>query len=92
MITVELLRDNDHGDLHCPIIYCDACGQRITGHGNAYWLNLDTGDMHPGVWHVHKACANYDRLLENHYGGLVLFEELDEWLEQLRHNLTSEAR
>ncbi len=81
-------------NLHCPVIICDACRTQIVGDGNAYWLDQGTeeADFFPRVWHTHKRCGQYDRVLEVALGGLVLFEELDVHLAQLQHNLTHPLR
>ena len=78
----------DSGGTYRPHIVCDACGDRIFGPGNTYWLVLDSGDIHPQIWHTHKhPCSELDRIIQHEHGGLVLWEELDVWLTQLAHNL-----
>jgi hypothetical protein len=84
MIVYQLWSRHHEGnpDLYCPIILCDACGKQIISQGNVYWLSGDAR-----LWHTHKwPCSSYDRQIEAAEGKHVLFEELDTWLNQLRHN------
>jgi hypothetical protein len=78
----------DWGGTYFPVIVCDACAQPITANGNTYWLLQPDGSIHPQVWHTHKwPCASLDdAIAAQHPGGLVMFEELDCWLDQLRRN------
>lgn len=79
------------GGTYYPLIVCDACAQPITEHGNTYWLVHEDGEVHPQVWHTHKCypCAQLDEAIRDTFGrpgSLVMSEELDRWLDQLRHN------
>ncbi len=81
--------DPEHGGLYLPIVVCDACSRPIVGSGNAYWLvRVEDGEVHPQVWHTHKhPCSKLDDELERqHPGHASMWEELDRWLDQLRHN------
>lgn len=75
------------GDLHCPTILCDACGKQITGMGNVYWIAREGEATYRSLWFTHKSpCSGLDRAIEQKTGELVLFEELDVWLDQLKNN------
>lgn len=72
---------------YAPRVICDACLEPITDYGNAYWLVRPDGEIHPQVWHTHKwPCSELDRGITERHGGTVMFEELDRWLRQVRHN------
>ncbi len=89
---VHLPEPADVGGTYCPVVVCDACHERITGSGNVYWLVLPSGDLHPDVWHTHKwPCSDLDRALEADHGGLVMSDELDVWLGQLRRNVLDQG-
>lgn len=94
MISYAWGPDHEWGGVYYPLIICDACLKPISdGHGNAYWLVRENGEIHPQIWHTHKLhCAELDRTLEKRHGGMVLFEELSTWLGQLQHNLTHPVR
>lgn len=74
--------------LNCPIILCDACGKQINGPGNVYWISRwDGGDV-TQLWFTHKhPCSKLDRLIEAKTGQHTSFEELEQWLRYLTHNL-----
>ncbi|MGI8792400.1 MAG: hypothetical protein ACR2H3_04390 [Acidimicrobiales bacterium] len=90
MISYSVHTCAEMGGIYSPIIVCDACGRPITRSGNAYWIVLDDGQVLAQVWHTHKhPCSRLDDELQERYGGLVMSEELNRWLDQLVHNFTT---
>lgn len=92
MIAYTVHTCEELGGIYAPVITCDACGDTITQSGNTYWAVLPDGAVLPQVWHTHKwPCSRLDDELESRFGGVVMSEELDVWLDQLRHNFTAQA-
>lgn len=96
MITYEFDGNtaSEHGGTYYPVIVCDGCLRRITGPGNTFWAVRDDGEVMPQVWHTHKQCAGFDRVIATHHRHrvLVMSENLATWLDQVRGNTAPPTR
>lgn len=97
MIVFEVEMVGESEGRYCPIVVCDHCYARISGHGVALFVNagkprgLSIGDrfrFEPPLFHVHKDCNHAFESAYRECHGETSFMWVDLW-EHLAATLTN---